>query len=46
MSSGLEASELLAVRMASYSTLGAKSTFFAVFWGLFAGEEITIENGQ
>ena len=38
-------SELFALRMTSYTTLGAKSTFVKVCWGLFADKEMTIEDG-
>ena len=45
MSSGPEVSELLALRMASYTTLGVNLTLIEVYWGLLAGKETTIEDG-
>ena len=45
MSSGPEASELITQRIASYTTLGAKSTLVEVYWGLLARKEMTIEDG-
>ena len=39
MPSGPQVSELLALRMALYSTLGAKSTLVEEYWGLFAGKK-------
>ena len=44
MPSGPKASELLALRMASYTIFRAKSIFVEVYWRLLAGKEITFED--
>ena len=45
MPSGPEASELLTLRMVSYTTLGAKFTLVEVYWVLLVGKKMTIEDG-
>ena len=44
MPSGPEASDLLTLRMASYTTLGVKFTLVEWYWILLTGKEMTIED--